>query len=296
MSITGTVLPVGFTPSSDTPIPPSDFYAVLYVPQSLTPAQKLQALVNIGAVGAESISSLVADISFDPDTKNLNIQREDGSVFGYDLSNNQGIATIALDTDNNLLVTNLNGTNDIIPVSSLLTDFVKTINGKSGTDIIIGIDEIENLTLELNQRVPTGTTITVDGVELDLQANPEFITNAVTFTEQELTDSQQAIVRDKLDVYSKQEVLDVIETGHVPKQKQIFTHVIGEEDLVNELEIPLTLESEPDITDWYDLHINGGFVNDNNYHFDGAKIIIHRTEIAYPITVGKRITFRYREA
>lgn len=295
MSITGTVLPVGFTPSSDTPIPPSDFYAVLYIPQSLTPAQKLQALVNIGAVGAESINSLVADISFDPDTKNLNIQREDGSVFGYDLSNNQGVATIALDTDNNLLVTNLNGTNDIIPVSSLLTNFVKTINGKSGTDIIIGIDEIENLTAELNQRVPTGTTITVDGVELDLQANPEFVTNAITFTEQELTDSQQAIVRNKLDVYSKQQVLDAIATGHEPKQKQIFTHKLLEEDLTDEMRINLQLETVPDQDEWFDLHINGGFVSDNSYHIDNDLLVIHRDEIAYPITTNKVITFRYRE-
>lgn len=293
MSITGTVLPVGFTPSSDTPIPPSDFYAVLYIPQSLTPAQKLQALVNIGAVGAESISSLVADISFDPDTKNLNIQREDGSVFGYDLSNNQGVATIALDTDNNLLVTNLNGTNDIIPVSSLLTDFVKTINGKSGTDIIIGIDEIENLTAELNQRVPTGTTITVDGVELDLQANPEFVTNAITFTEQELTDSQQAIVRNKLDVYSKQQVLDAIATGHEPKQKNIIVHTLSSADL--ELAtITLYLDHVVDTVEFYDLHINGVYINDDDYMVDQNKIIIARSNIDYELMPGMKLTFRYR--
>lgn len=289
MSITGTVLPVGFTPSSDTPIPPSDFYAVLYVPQSLTPAQQLQALVNIGAVGADSINSLVADISFDPDTKNLNIQREDGSVFGYDLSNNQGVATIALDTDNNLLVTNLNGTNDIIPVSNLLTDFVKTINGKSGTDIIIGIDEIENLTLELNQRVPTGTTITVDGVELDLQANPEFITNAVTFTEQELTDSQQAIVRNKLEVYSKDEINALIQP--LSYTEAYYEHLLTPADLANRI-MSFDLAHEPKGTFNF-LYIGSAPVSPASYQIVGTTLEIDQDTFDYELQSGRKILYRY---
>lgn len=78
------------------------------------------------------------------------------------------------------------------------------------------------------------------------------------------------------------------------KQKQIFTHKLLEEDLTDEMRINLQLESVPDQDEWFDLHINGGFVSDNSYHIDNDLLVIHRDDIKYPITVDKVITFRYR--
>lgn len=81
-----------------------------------------------------------------------------------------------------------------------------------------------------------------------------------------------------------------------PKQKQIFIHDVTEIDLANPEQIVLNLETVPNEDEWYDLHINGGFVNDTSYQINENQLIIDRTKISYPITAGKKITFRYRRA
>src|SRR5690606_17458317 len=87
--------------------------------------------------------------------------------------------------------------------------------------------------------------------------------------------------------------VDLSELFPTTKQKQIFTHKLTKTDLIDELQIPLQLESIPNQEEWYDLHINGGFVSDNSYHIDNDKLVIHRGDIKYPITEDKTITFRY---
>ncbi|KAA5532808.1 hypothetical protein [Paenimyroides baculatum] len=294
MGVIGTVQPVGFSPSSETPTPPEDFYAVLYIEQNLSASQKLQALVNIGALASGAIDSLVSNISFDAETSTLTVQQHNGSSVNYQLINNQGVSNVALDNNNDLVVDFLNGNNTIVPIHNLFSGFIKKINGKEGTEITIGIDDVANLTEELNSRVPVGITINIDGIEKNLQENPVFETGSLKFIAQELTASQQQVVHSNLDIYSKQQVLDAISAGASPKQKQVFIYQLTEQDLANENFIMLNLESVPNQNEWYDLHINGGFVNDNSYHIEENKLIIHRQEIAYPITANKKVTFRYR--
>lgn len=296
MSLTGTVNTVGFTPSSETPTPPADFSAVLYIPQTLTAAQKLQALVNIGAVGTVDLDAMVANVEFDAETQQLQITKNDGSAFTYDLSQNQGIADVDFDANNDLQVDFVNGSSKIIPLANLLSNFITEVNGKTGSNITIGVDDIEDLRLELDNRVPTGITIEIDGEVQDLQGNPVFDTNSVKYTAQELTADQQQVVHSNLDIYSKQQVIDAIAVGAAPTEKQIFIHEITEIDLANPAQIILNLETVPNQAEWYDLHINGGFVNDNSYQIHDTQLIIDRTQISYPITTGKKITFRYRRA
>ena len=81
-----------------------------------------------------------------------------------------------------------------------------------------------------------------------------------------------------------------------PKQKQIFIYDVTEIDLANPEQIVLNLETVPNQDEWFDLHINGGFVNDTSYQINENQLIIDRTKISYPITAGKKITFRYRRA
>lgn len=296
MSLTGTVQTVGFTPSSETPTPPEDFYAVLYIEQNLSASQKLQALVNIGALASGAIDSLVSNISFDAETSTLTVQQHNGSSVNYPLVNNQGVSNVALDGNNDLVVDFLNGNSNTVPINNLFSGFIKKINGKEGNEITIGIDDINNLTEELNSRVPVGITIEIDGETQDLQGNPVFNTGAVKYTVQELTADQQQVVHSNLDIYSKQQVIDAIAVGAAPTEKQIFIHEITEIDLANPAQIILNLETVPNQAEWYDLHINGGFVNDNSYQIHDTQLIIDRTQISYPITTGKKITFRYRRA
>lgn len=296
MGLTGTVQPVGFTPTSETPTPPEDFFAVLYIEQSLNAAQKLQALANIGALASDAINGLVSNISFDSETSTLTVQQQNGSSVNYQLVNNQGVSNVALDGNNDLVVDFLNGNNTIVPIANLFSGFIKKINGKEGNEITIGIDDIQNLTDELNSRVPVGITIEIDGETKNLESNPVFNTNSLKIVEQELTEEQQQIIHSNIDVYSKQQVLDAIAIGSAPKQKQIFIHDVTEIDLANPEQIVLNLETVPNQDEWYDLHINGGFVNDTSYQINENQLIIDRTQISYPITAGKKITFRYRRA
>lgn len=94
------------------------------------------------------------------------------------------------------------------------------------------------------------------------------------------------------------EVLSMIpisEFTETPKEKQIFVHQLTELDLSDPSRIILQLDNEPDVDEWYDLHINGGFVNDTNYEIINNELHINRTEIAYPVTSNKKVTFRYRK-
>src|SRR5690606_33739653 len=119
MSLTGTVHPVGYTQSSSTPTPPEDFYAVLYVTQNLSPAQKAQAIANIGALTKDDIENLLADVNFDSTTGFLSFTRDDGNIITFDLSANEGINDIDFDINNDLQITFFNRHSKILNLSSL---------------------------------------------------------------------------------------------------------------------------------------------------------------------------------
>src|SRR5690606_18355364 len=77
------------------------------------------------------------------------------------------------------------------------------------------------------------------------------------------------------------------------KQKNIIVHTLSSADL--ELAtITLYLDHVVDTVEFYDLHINGVYINDDDYMVDQNKIIIARSNIDYELMQGMKLTFRYR--
>lgn len=290
MGLTGTVQPVGFTPSSETPTPPVDFYAVLYIPQDLSPSQKEQVLINIGALPVGSISGLISAVSFNAETSTLIVQQQNGISFDYQLVNNQGVSNVGLDGNNDLVVDFLNGNNTIVPINNLFSGFIKKINGKEGTEISIGIDDIQSLTEELNNRVPVGITIKIDGIEKNLQENPEFDTNSVKFEAQEVSLEKQQIVRNTLDVYSKQEVIDLI--GSTTTIEALFEHLLTPGDLANTI-MPFTLPQPIKGNSKGFMYIGSAPVSPNSYEVHGTDLKIDQTKFDYELQANRRLIFRY---
>lgn len=78
-----------------------------------------------------------------------------------------------------------------------------------------------------------------------------------------------------------------------PKQKNIIVHTLSSADL--ELAtITLYLDHVVDTVEFYDLHINGVYINDDDYMVDQNKIIIARSNIDYELMPGMKLTFRYK--
>lgn len=115
---------------------------------------------------------------------------------------------------------------------------------------------------------------------------------AVLYTPQVLQPLEQQTARDNILVYSRDEV-DALFNG-LSLQKHIITHVVTSSEVSDPVQILITLPNTPNVNDFYDLHINGGYVNDNDYLVSGNTLTIIKANIAYPITEGKRITFRYK--
>ena len=147
--------------------------------------------------------------------------------------------------------------------------------------------------------------------------------NAVLFTPQTLTATQQQIARDNVEVYSTEQTSTLVNNAKVvmeisgddlilvdglgntvssipmaeftstPKQKNIIVHNLSSADL--ELAtITLYLDHVVDTVEFYDLHINGVYINDDDYMVDQHKIIIARSNIDYELMPGMKLTFRYR--
>ena len=299
MSVTGTVQAVGN--SSQSPTPPSqDIYAVLYVPQNLSPSQKLQAIQNIGALVSTDLNGLVDNVSYDNTTNQLTISVVNGTPVMLDLSQNNGVSNIGLDTNNDLVISYLNGSTNILSISNLFTNFIESVNNKTGKHITIDIADIQNLTQELAARVPLGRRIEIDGDVKDLNTDAVFNTTNVKFTAQSLSAQQQQIARNNIDTLSPAEVSQLIATevpiaiqNIPPKSKGLLVHTLTNND-VAQATITLTTANVADITDDYSLYVNGQYINDDDYLVQNDKVIIAKSNIEFEVVVGMKVTFKYR--
>lgn len=129
----------------------------------------------------------------------------------------------------------------------------------------------------------------------DIEARVEFLETIqpVTYDLQTPTPGMQQQLRDNAGVYSKGEINDLLAGVVTPKQKNIIVHTLSSADL--ELAtITLYLDHVVDTVEFYDLHINGVYINDDDYMVDQHKIIIARSNIDYELMPGMKLTFRYR--
>lgn len=129
----------------------------------------------------------------------------------------------------------------------------------------------------------------------DIEARVEFLETIqpVTYDLQTPTPEMQQQLRDNAGVYSKGEINDLLAGVVTPKQKNIIVHTLSSADL--ELAtITLYLDHVVDTVEFYDLHINGVYINDDDYMVDQNKIIIARSNIDYELMPGMKLTFRYR--
>lgn len=126
------------------------------------------------------------------------------------------------------------------------------------------------------------------------------IMGVVTYSMQSPTPQQQQQLRENADVYSRSEINGVVQdevslalAALPPKPKAVFSHTLTTAD-VAQATITLSLQHVPDVNDFYDLHINGVYVNDDDYMVQQNKIIIAKSNIAYEVQAGMKLTFRYR--
>lgn len=93
-----------------------------------------------------------------------------------------------------------------------------------------------------------------------------------------------------------EEVISAIDLSELyleKKQKAILVHTLTKVD-ISQATITLTLQNAPDVTEFYDLHINGAYVNDDDYIIQENRVIIAKSNIAYDVVEGMKLTFRYR--
>lgn len=154
-------------------------------------------------------------------------------------------------------------------------------------------ENLKNLNLETDDVNSTLSILDQNGDVLTI-ADLSFLNgNNVTLNVDSATHTLQLLNYND-EVISYVELSDLVPEVQ-PKQKQLFIHEITELDITDPMRINLQLATIPDQDEWFDLHINGGFVNDTSYEITDTLLSIHRDQIAYPITVGKKITFRYRK-
>lgn len=115
----------------------------------------------------------------------------------------------------------------------------------------------------------------------------------VLYTPQVLTPQEQEVVHDNINVYSKEEVDQIASDLIQPKQKAIHVHTLTPAD-VSQATITLDLVNVPDVSEFYDLHVNGVYVNDDDYIVQSNQVIIAKSNIAYEVQAGMKLTFRYR--
>src|SRR5690554_413203 len=115
----------------------------------------------------------------------------------------------------------------------------------------------------------------------------------VLYTPQVLTPQEQEVVHDNINVYSKEEVDQIASDLVQPKQKAIHVHTLTPAD-VSQATITLDLVNVPDVSEFYDLHVNGVYVNDDDYIVQANQVIIAKSNIAYEVQAGMKLTFRYR--
>lgn len=279
MSVTGTVQAVGN--SSQSPTPPSqDIYAVLYVPRNLSPSQKLQAIQNIGALVSTDLNGLVDNVSYDNTTNQLTISVVNGTPVILDLSQNNGVSNIGLDTNNDLVISYLNGSTNILSISNLFTNFIESVNSKTGKHITIDIADIQNLTQELAARVPLGRRIEIDGDVKDLNTDAVFNTTNVKFTAQSLSAQQQETARNNI--------------GAMPMlTKGLFEHILTANDVANTI-MTFTLQHTPNMLEWDFLFIGSGPVSPSSYTVSGNTLSVDTSTIGYPMQAGRVLMFRYK--
>jgi|SRR5690554_4385920 len=94
------------------------------------------------------------------------------------------------------------------------------------------------------------------------------------------------------EVISSVELSDLVPEVQ-PKQKAIHVHTLTPAD-VSQATITLDLVDVPDVSEFYDLHVNGVYVNDDDYIVQSNQVIIAKSNIAYEVQAGMKLTFRYR--
>lgn len=212
-----------------------------------------------------------------------------------------------------ILIEMLQQPNDLIGDLSTLTtadssNVVKAINELQNDLSQIGGINVFQGAGSPNSNPPTGAVIADFYSELDVSSSVVGLwinggNNWVRLSDkyissdypQALTSGEQQQARDNIDVYSRDEVDTLIQgVVPVPKQKQLFIHEITELDLTDPTRINLQLESVPDQNEWFDLHINGGFVSDNSYEITEDTLSIIKSEIS-EVGIGDKVIFRYRE-
>ncbi|WCM42411.1 hypothetical protein MG290_01705 [Flavobacterium sp. CBA20B-1] len=88
-------------------------------------------------------------------------------------------------------------------------------------------------------------------------------------------------------------IIPISSFTEAPKQKQIFVHTLTPTD-IEQATITLELQATPLLNEFYDLHINGLYVNDDDYIVQDHQVIIAKSNIGYEILAGMKLTFRYR--
>lgn len=177
-----------------------------------------------------------------------------------------------------------------------LQNQIEDLEGQTGSEFIVRVTPQEFLPAQMNQALANigGAPLTaLESLEERVELVEAF--TPISYTPQVLTPEEKEVFYENVDVYSKTQVDSLINSGVQPRQKQLFLHDIQENDLTDPTKIVLQLDTIPDQNEWFDLHINGGFVNDTSYGITDDVLTIYRDQISYPITIGKKITFRYRK-
>lgn len=78
----------------------------------------------------------------------------------------------------------------------------------------------------------------------------------------------------------------------IPKTKELFSHILTAGDIANPI-IDLTLPNAPDLNEWEFLYINSGAVSPESYSVSGTTLSIDTAKLAYPVQVGRVVTYRY---
>lgn len=87
--------------------------------------------------------------------------------------------------------------------------------------------------------------------------------------------------------------VDLSELFPEAKQKQIFTHTLTDTDIVND-DVKLDLPNNPNIRDWYDLHINTSWVKPGSYEIiNDFQLVIYGDRLPYSLKAGAEVIFQY---
>lgn len=176
-----------------------------------------------------------------------------------------------------------------------LQNQIEDLEGQTGSEFIVRVTPQEFLPAQMNQALANigGAPLTaLESLEERVELVEAF--TPISYTPQVLTTEEKEVFYENVDVYSKTQVDNLIDSGVQPKQKQLFIHEITELDLTDPMRINLQLATIPDQDEWFDLHINGGFVSDNSYEITEDTLSIVKSEIS-EVSIGDKVIFRYRE-